>query len=168
MVSLLFSNGVRLTRRQLKFFLVSTEIFDSHLLRCPLYLSSKTFSAVGQRGIVVSQEQQNHSVPPLAAPHIPVMAEEVLEFLALRKDEVILDMTFGGGGHSRKILESTPDVRMVCLDRDPAAYEYARELQKEYPGRVFPLLGRFRYDQMFCLLCCSSCNGAQSQAGLSK
>lgn len=141
MVSL-FSNRIMFTRRQLKNILVTIKIFDSHIVRCPLCLSKK-FSTVGQRGAQVFQKQENYSVSSAAAPHIPVMAEEVLEFLAPRKDDVILDMTFGAGGHSQKILESTPDVRMVCLDRDPTAYEYAKKLQKEYPGRLLPLLGKF-------------------------
>lgn len=52
-------------------------------------------------------------------------------------------MTCGGGGHSRKILETVQDVKIYGLDRDPVAYERGVSLQFEYPGRFFPLLGRF-------------------------
>ena len=76
--------------------------------------------------------------------HIPVMVEEVLEFLAPRNGSVILDMTFGGGGHSRRLLAANPGVRLVCLDRDPLAHRLALTLQQEHPRRVLPLLGRFR------------------------
>ncbi|XP_053634827.1 probable methyltransferase-like protein 15 homolog [Cherax quadricarinatus] len=89
------------------------------------------------------EERENQPSNNKHSPHIPVMAEEVLEFLKPRDNDVILDMTFGSGGHSRKILESTPGVRIVCLDRDPTAFEYAKELQGKYPERVLPLLGRF-------------------------
>lgn len=75
--------------------------------------------------------------------HNPVMAKEVIEYLAPKENQVFLDMTFGAGGHSRKILEKSPKVRVLCLDRDPLAYDLAKELQEEYPGRVIPLLGKF-------------------------
>lgn len=88
------------------------------------------------------------SVPadsPTSRPHTPVMVEEVLAFLAPKNRScVILDMTFGSGGHSRKLLETSPGVRLVCLDRDPLAYSFAQDLQKQYPRRVLPLLGKFR------------------------
>lgn len=71
------------------------------------------------------------------------MAEEVLEFLAPQDGSVILDMTFGGGGHSRRLLAACPGVRLVCLDRDPLAYSLALTLQQEHPRRVLPLLGKF-------------------------
>jgi hypothetical protein len=53
-------------------------------------------------------------------------------------------MTFGAGGHTRRLLESAPDVRVFGLDRDPIAhYEYGKEFTQKYPGRFVPLLGRF-------------------------
>ncbi|KAK7078268.1 putative methyltransferase-like protein 15 [Halocaridina rubra] len=87
----------------------------------------------------VSSYPYNETKPP----HIPVMAQEVLEYLAPRGKQTFLDMTFGAGGHSQLILESSPEVRMICLDRDPTAYNYAKELQNKYPDRVLPLLGKF-------------------------
>lgn len=74
--------------------------------------------------------------------HIPVMAKEVMEYLAPKGNQVFLDMTFGAGGHSRQILEKSPKVKVLCLDRDPLAYHHAKKLQEEYPGRVIPLLGK--------------------------
>lgn len=76
-------------------------------------------------------------------PHVPVLLEESLTYLKPRNGETILDMTFGGGGHSRRILEKSPKVKLLCLDRDPKAFFYAEELSKEYPCRVFPMLGKF-------------------------
>ncbi|XP_030765238.1 probable methyltransferase-like protein 15 homolog [Sitophilus oryzae] len=76
-------------------------------------------------------------------PHIPVMAEKVLEYMQPDKEQVILDMTFGSGGHSRKILDQEPNVKIIALDRDPLAYSYACKLLEEYPGRIIPLLGKF-------------------------
>ena len=81
--------------------------------------------------------------PKKKRPHIPVMANEVLKYFELSPGETIVDMTFGAGGHSRRILESVPDVKIFALDRDPVAHEFAQELALEYPGQVIPLLGRF-------------------------
>ncbi|MCX8048251.1 MAG: 16S rRNA (cytosine(1402)-N(4))-methyltransferase RsmH [Methylohalobius sp.] len=54
--------------------------------------------------------------------HRPVMLEEALAGLAIRKDGVYVDCTFGRGGHSRAILDRLgPDGRLVALDKDPDA-----------------------------------------------
>lgn len=55
----------------------------------------------------------------------------------------MVDMTFGAGGHSSKILESVPDVKIIALDRDPVAHNCAKKLAEDYPGQVVPLLGKF-------------------------
>lgn len=75
--------------------------------------------------------------------HIAVMVEEALSYLKPEKDQVILDMTFGAGGHSRRILESAPNIKLLALDRDPTAFQYAQKLAEEYPHQVTPLLGCF-------------------------
>lgn len=53
------------------------------------------------------------------APHVPVMANEVIEFLQpLDSNQIIVDMTFGAGGHTRKILDSVSStVKVIALDR---------------------------------------------------
>ncbi|XP_044744428.1 probable methyltransferase-like protein 15 homolog [Coccinella septempunctata] len=76
-------------------------------------------------------------------PHIPVMLNEAVEYLKPGEKQTILDMTFGAGGHSRKLLESAPQIKILALDRDPTAYNYALTLSKEYPDQVIPLLGKF-------------------------
>lgn len=75
--------------------------------------------------------------------HTPVMVTEVLEYLKPEKNEVIVDMTFGSGGHSKQILNLEPSVKILALDRDPLAYSYAKKLQEEYPNQVVPMLGKF-------------------------
>ncbi len=54
--------------------------------------------------------------------HIPVLAAEVLQYLAPVKGETLLDLTAGYGGHSRLILERTlQDQGSVLVDRDKNA-----------------------------------------------
>ncbi|KAI4904443.1 hypothetical protein NFI96_009889 [Prochilodus magdalenae] len=47
--------------------------------------------------------------------------------------QVVLDLTFGGGGHSKVILRSVPGVILVAVDRDPEAFRLAKQLAEEYP-----------------------------------
>lgn len=54
--------------------------------------------------------------------HVPVMLEECMEALAIKPDGVYVDVTFGGGGHSREILKRLGDKgRLVAFDQDPDA-----------------------------------------------
>ncbi|XP_067297301.1 probable methyltransferase-like protein 15 [Pseudorasbora parva] len=75
--------------------------------------------------------------------HTPVMVKEVLQFLDIKPGQVVLDLTFGAGGHSKAILQSVPGVTVVAADRDPTAFQMAQRLAEEYPGQVKPVLGRF-------------------------
>jgi 16S rRNA (cytosine1402-N4)-methyltransferase len=58
----------------------------------------------------------------MATGHRPVMLEEAIDALALRTDDVVVDATFGGGGHSRAILDHLgPEGSLIGIDRDPEA-----------------------------------------------
>jgi 16S rRNA (cytosine1402-N4)-methyltransferase len=61
--------------------------------------------------------------------HRPVMLEETVAALDPKDGEKVVDATFGGGGHARRILEKlAPDGGVVGIDRDPQAVERASEL----------------------------------------
>jgi 16S rRNA (cytosine1402-N4)-methyltransferase len=61
--------------------------------------------------------------------HIPVLATQALEALAIRPEGVYVDGTFGRGGHSREILARLgARGRLIALDRDPDAEQAAAAL----------------------------------------
>jgi 16S rRNA (cytosine1402-N4)-methyltransferase len=57
--------------------------------------------------------------------HVPVMVEEVTSWLAPAATGWIIDCTYGGGGHSRVLLDAYDDVHVVGVDRDEDALERA-------------------------------------------
>lgn len=79
----------------------------------------------------------------MAVYHEPVMAEEVLAFLAPADGALLLDGTLGGGGHTRLLLESCPGCRVVAVDRDPAALAEAAQALAHVRDRVRFLHRRF-------------------------
>ncbi|XP_052548420.1 12S rRNA N4-methylcytidine (m4C) methyltransferase isoform X2 [Tympanuchus pallidicinctus] len=75
--------------------------------------------------------------------HIPVMVEEVINFLSPQSGQRFLDMTFGAGGHSTALLEKASNITIYALDRDPMAYKIAQQLSESYPKQIQALLGQF-------------------------
>lgn len=66
--------------------------------------------------------------------HLPVMFAETLQQLAIKKDGIYLDCTFGRGGHSQGILDQLgPSGRLLAFDRDADAInsDYAQEMLKD-------------------------------------
>lgn len=54
--------------------------------------------------------------------HIPVLLQEVIAHLAIKPDGVYVDCTFGGGGHSKAILEKLGEKgRLIAFDQDEDA-----------------------------------------------
>lgn len=66
--------------------------------------------------------------------HLPVMYTEALEQLAIRKDGIYVDCTFGRGGHSQGILSKlSASGQLLAIDRDATAIDsdYAKVLLKD-------------------------------------
>lgn len=71
--------------------------------------------------------------------HVPVMLERVVALLApalARPGAVVVDATLGLGGHSEAFLRQFPEVRLIGLDRDPAALRLAGERLAQYAERT--------------------------------
>ena len=70
-----------------------------------------------------------------ASQHVPVLLEATIEYLKPEAGGLFLDGTFGGGGHTRAMLDSSPEVCVVAIDQDPEAEERALALKKVYGDR---------------------------------
>ncbi|WGM31757.1 16S rRNA (cytosine(1402)-N(4))-methyltransferase RsmH [Brevundimonas sp. NIBR11] len=69
----------------------------------------------------------------MSAPHAPVLLDEVLEALAPKKGDVVIDATFGAGGYTRAILATGAHV--IALDRDPTVQRHADAVANDFPGQ---------------------------------
>jgi len=72
-----------------------------------------------------------------------VMLEEVISYLSPQDDSKILDLTFGAGGHSSRILESNTSCNVVGVDQDHTAIAIADKLSQKYGGRLTPVHCKF-------------------------
>ena len=55
--------------------------------------------------------------------HIPVLLEESIDGLNIQPNGIYVDVTYGGGGHSAKILEKLEGGRLIAFDQDIDAAE---------------------------------------------
>jgi 16S rRNA (cytosine1402-N4)-methyltransferase len=75
------------------------------------------------------------------ARHIPVLLPEVLDLLAPKEGEIIIDGTFGAGGYTKALLDRGASV--IAIDRDPDAIAAGRALEGEAGGRLSLVEGAF-------------------------
>jgi 16S rRNA (cytosine1402-N4)-methyltransferase len=76
------------------------------------------------------------------ARHIPVLAATSIEWLAVRSGGIYLDATFGGGGYTRAILQ-TSGARVIAIDRDSNAVADGAAPEREAQGRLTLAEGLF-------------------------
>jgi 16S rRNA (cytosine1402-N4)-methyltransferase len=101
----------------------------------------------GGRNVQGSPESANER-------HVPVLLERCLELLdpavAMSPTPVVIDATLGMGGHAAAMLQRFPSLRVIGLDRDPAALEIAGERLAQYGDRA--VLVHAVYDQIPAVL----------------
>jgi 16S rRNA (cytosine1402-N4)-methyltransferase len=77
--------------------------------------------------------------------HIPVLQEEVLQYLDVSGKNLIIDGTLGDGGHSEQILQQMgPQGRVLGIDQDLDALKRAKERLKSFGDRITFYHGNFR------------------------
>lgn len=87
-------------------------------------LRMTSFSASSGRGDEPSAEELEEIY------HVPVLAAEVVEWMAPGPGKLLVDGTFGGGGHTRRLLASGAGV--LALDRDADALAQAEDVSAEW------------------------------------
>lgn len=97
--------------------------------------------------------------------HKPVMLAECIEALQIKPDGTYVDVTFGGGGHSLKILEQLTEGRLIAFDQDEDAKRQADNIQ----SRSFTFCqANFRYMKQYLKLNgITKVNGILADLGIS-
>lgn len=81
--------------------------------------------------------------------HKPVMLNECIEALNINPKGIYVDVTFGGGGHSLKILERLKEGRLIAFDQDDDARKQSENIQ----SRSFTFCqANFRYMKKYLKL----------------
>jgi 16S rRNA (cytosine1402-N4)-methyltransferase len=76
-----------------------------------------------------------NTISLLEKKHFPVMLDEIVQkCLPVKKNQLILDCTFGGGGYSKALLK-LPNTTVIAIDRDKSAISRAKFLKKNFPNR---------------------------------
>jgi len=72
---------------------------------------------------------------PSATDHVPVLANEVRESLAVQPGETVVDATFGAGGHAMLLAGDLQGRgKLIAIDRDPTARTYFERFEKQTRG----------------------------------
>ena len=81
---------------------------------------------------------------PNATDHVPVLADEVREALAVQPDETVVDATFGAGGHSELLAaDLRGSGKLIAIDRDPSVRPYFDSVRKSTGVQGRLLRGEF-------------------------
>jgi 16S rRNA (cytosine1402-N4)-methyltransferase len=69
---------------------------------------------------------------PGATDHVPVLADEVRQLLAVQPGDTVVDATFGAGGHARLLAQDLRGSgRLLAIDRDPGARDYFEAVRRQ-------------------------------------
>ena len=72
----------------------------------------------------------------METPHIPVLLNETIDLYKDIKDGYFVDCTLGFGGHSEAILNRYPHIKLIGIDQDKDAMEFAKKRLAKYANRV--------------------------------
>ena len=77
--------------------------------------------------------------------HLPVLLEEVMDYLDIKREGLYVDCTLGLGGHALEILKRNPKASLVGFDIDEKSLLKATEKLEPYAERVKLYHSDFRY-----------------------
>src|SRR6476661_3744187 len=81
---------------------------------------------------------------PNTTDHVPVLADEVRELLALEPGHTLVDGTFGAGGHASLLVRDLKgEGKVIAIDRDPSARPYFERLRRGTSLKARLLSGEF-------------------------
>jgi 16S rRNA (cytosine1402-N4)-methyltransferase len=81
---------------------------------------------------------------PNETDHVPVLAEEVRQLLAVRPGETVVDATFGAGGHSALLAaDLRGSGKLIAVDRDPSVRPYFERFRRRAGVQTRLLRGDF-------------------------
>ncbi|HEX4521159.1 MAG TPA: 16S rRNA (cytosine(1402)-N(4))-methyltransferase RsmH [Gaiellaceae bacterium] len=81
---------------------------------------------------------------PTETDHVPVLADEVLNALAPRPGQTIVDCTFGSGGHSELLAgRLRGEGKLIAIDRDPTVAPYFERFRRTTAVKARLLHGEF-------------------------
>ncbi|MFY9581044.1 MAG: 16S rRNA (cytosine(1402)-N(4))-methyltransferase RsmH, partial [Gaiellaceae bacterium] len=99
---------------------------------------------------------------PNATDHVPVLAGEVRELLAVEPGETVVDATFGAGGHAALLAADLQGRgKLIAIDRDPSARDYFDRFTK-----LTQVQARFLRGDFAVVLPQLAANGVQADAVL--
>ncbi len=100
--------------------------------------------------------------------HRPVLLDECIEALNIRPGGTYLDGTLGRAGHSREIARRLTSGRLICVDRDQAALDAARERLAPWLDKVTLVHSNFdRVDELLDKLSLPGVDGMLFDLGVS-
>jgi len=69
-----------------------------------------------------ARQAWQQTMSPSPRIHVPVLADELVDLIAPNPGDIVVDCTFGGGGHARLVAELLgPQGTLIAVDRDPVA-----------------------------------------------
>ena len=96
--------------------------------------------------------------------HIPVLTEEVIEFLLVKKNGTFLDVTSGFGGHSAAILEELNGGSLIATDQDPEAIRF---LKSKFKTEERISIHQARFSELHKLFSANDFDGILADIGVS-
>lgn len=102
-------------------------------------------------------------------PHIPVLLNQTLQSFESIDSGVIVDCTLGYGGHSEALLEAHPHIKVIGIDRDQTAIDFASNRLARFGERFQTVKGDFAtaFDKAVAIAGVENVKGVLADIGVS-